>query len=637
MIPIPGVPSTLSSAAPRTVLACLPWHALDRPSLQLGVLRATCLAHGLPAPSTYHGSLRFADYLLERTAGAVTPYDCVEISEEGFDHALGDWVFAGTLFGPDFGVDTMREQAARDGVALEKATAMREHADGFVDLAVDEILALEPELVGFSSTFMQNVPSLAVAERLKRRRPDVLVVFGGGNCDGEMGVALHQEFRYVDLVLRGEADETFPALLRALGAADRASALAGVPGLCWRDGATDRVNPPPRLVPPVKLPTPDFGDWFAAFDASAVSEYVDPVLVAESARGCWWGELHHCTFCGLNGSAMQFRAKPATDFVGELTELVSRHQVLDVIVVDNIIDVGYLRTALPDLSELGWDLRLHYEIKANLSSEQIAVLKHAGVYSLQPGIESLVDDVLKRMDKGVPAVRNVRTMRDCASAGLTVAWNWLYGLPGERAADYAPVVAQLPALVHLQPPSGAGRIELNRFSPHFNDPSLGFAVREPAEAYRAVYDLPDERLMELVYRFATPPAGLSEAEAEPLKDAVARWRRHYQDSTLERADVDGGVLLRDRRYGWPEAAYLLEEPREVAAWRELERGRTPVGLHRQLGEAGLDWSPGQLRDWLGSLRERGLVFVEGDRWVALATTPAADRTAQRPAVVGADA
>lgn len=34
------------------------------------------------------------------------------------------------------------------------------------------------------------------------------------------------------------------------------------------------------------------------------------LLVLEGARGCWWGEKHHCTFCGLNGSLMKFRSKP---------------------------------------------------------------------------------------------------------------------------------------------------------------------------------------------------------------------------------------------------------------------------------------------------------------------------------------
>jgi ribosomal peptide maturation radical SAM protein 1 len=612
----------MTVGSPRVCLVCMPWHDLSRPSLQLGVLASACAAHGVGRPQTYHGGLRFAEFVLDRSDGAFGPYDYTAIAEEGFPHALGDWVFAGALNGDGHGADAMRQYAALRGISLTAASKLRESADAFCDLVVDELIALDPQIVGFSTTFMQNVPSLAVARRLKRRRGEITVLFGGGNCDGDMGVALHREFDFVDLVLRGEADETLPLLLRTLSADGGAGDLASVPGLCWRDehGRPQVNDRPARLVPPVHMAAPDFDDWFAAFDASPVSEYVEPELVVESARGCWWGEHHHCTFCGLNGTTMAFRAKRPEVFLAELEHLVSRHQVLDVTVVDNILEPQYLRDVLPEISHRGWDLRLHYEVKANLTTEQIGVLRAAGVYSVQPGIESLVDDVLHRMDKGVPAVRNVRTLRDCQSAGLTVAWNWLYGFPGERAEDYLPLVAQLPALVHLQPPNSVARIELNRFSPHFEDLSLGFPSRRPAEPYRYVYDLPPDRLHDLVYLFETPPSGLTEEQIEPLRIATREWARDHPVSSLRRLEADGVFVLEDRRAGWPPADHTLEDPRERRAWLELEHGRTPTGLLRRLEEALLPWDADELHRWLHGLRERGLVFVEGGRWVGLTTT-----------------
>nr|WP_285635999.1 RiPP maturation radical SAM C-methyltransferase [Actinoallomurus iriomotensis] len=612
----------MTAGSPRVCLVCMPWHDVSRPSLQLGVLASACVAHGVDRPLAYHGGLRFAEFLLRQSDGALGPYDYTAIAEEGFPHALGDWVFAGALNGDGYGAEGMRQYAARRGLSLTKASKMRELADAFCDLVVDELIALDPQVVGFSTTFMQNVPSLAVARRLKQRRGDITVLFGGGNCDGEMGVALHREFDFVDLVLRGEADETLPLLLRTLAADDGAGDLASVPGLCWRDehGTPHANRQPVRLVSPVHMAAPDFDDWFGAFDASPVSAYVEPELVMESARGCWWGEHHHCTFCGLNGTTMAFRAKRPETFLAELEHLVTRHKVLDVTVVDNILEPQYLRDVLPQVSGLGWDMRLHYEVKANLTSEQIGVLRAAGVYSVQPGIESLVDDVLHRMDKGVPAARNVRTLRDCQSAGLTVAWNWLYGFPGERVADYLSLVAQLPALVHLQPPNSVARIQLNRFSPHFEDPSLGFSTREPAEPYRYVYDLPPERMHDLVYLFDTPPSGLTEEQVEPLRTAAEEWARDHAISSLRRFEVDGVFVLEDRRAGWQPADHTLEDPREQRAWLELEYGRTPTGLLRRLEEAGVPWDPDELFRWLHGLRERGLVFVEGDRWVGLTTT-----------------
>jgi hypothetical protein len=63
-------------------------------------------------------------------------------------------------------------------------------------------------------------------------------------------------------------------------------------------------------------------------------------------------------------------------------------------------------------------------------------------------------------------------------------------------------------------------------------------------------------------------------------------------------------------------------PREpvTAAWRELEHGRSAQGLLRRLAQADQPWDIDGLTGWLGELRERGLVFTEGGRWVSLATT-----------------
>ena len=50
----------------------------------------------------------------------------------------------------------------------------------------------EWQKLGFSSTFQQNVASLAVARAVRRRVPKerVAILFGGANCEGEMGRAV---------------------------------------------------------------------------------------------------------------------------------------------------------------------------------------------------------------------------------------------------------------------------------------------------------------------------------------------------------------------------------------------------------------------------------------------------------------
>ena len=72
-------------------------------------------------------------------------------------------------------------------------------------------------------------------------------------------------------------------------------------------------------------------------------------LPAQSARGCWWGERRHCTFCGLNGSTMAYRSKSPDRLRRELAELSARRGTLRFYFVDNILDRRYIEEFLPAL------------------------------------------------------------------------------------------------------------------------------------------------------------------------------------------------------------------------------------------------------------------------------------------------
>jgi ribosomal peptide maturation radical SAM protein 1 len=625
-----AVPATITGTAAidsaggsmRIVLATMPWHLLETPCLPIGLLRARIFesSGGRDTVHDYYGNLRWAEYLASASGGALGPADYAYVADDGIWQGVGDWIF----------VPAVRDQVSgqssaylahlrRAGVSPGEAVAMREHAVAFAEAAAADILAFGPDLVGFTTTFQQNMASLAVARRLKRERPDLPVVFGGGNCELPMGPALHRNFGWIDYVLCGEAEETFPQLIEALALGQP---LADIPGLCWRKpGGGCVVNRPAGTVPVDLIPAPDYAGWQAALDSSPLRGRLRPMLVYEAARGCWWGEKHHCTFCGLNGTAMAFRSKPAARAWSELSGLIRRHRILDVVTVDNILDPGYLGELLPLICESGWDLRIRYEVKANLRLGQLAALRAAGICHIQPGIESLSARVLGLMRKGVHSAQNVATLRDAQDCDMTVDWNWLYGFPGETAADYQPVIGQLPGLVHLQPPHGVTRILLERFSPYFERPELGFRFRRPAAMYQFLYDLPAEELSQLAYQFESSDAGITGETEASLQRAVEHWKKVHAESLLVRISTGDGLVICDTRGGLPRQEHLLADPGQAAAYELLAaQPRTPDGLARQLAERGLPMGTGAVRRWLDRMKELRLVFEDGGRAVALAGT-----------------
>ncbi|NBE84008.1 RiPP maturation radical SAM C-methyltransferase [Micromonospora rubida] len=594
----------------KVVLVHMPWGSLDVPSLALGILRTAAGAAGHDVQVRY-ANLDFVDWVVDRLPLGLAEYQY--FSETSYFQGAGDWVFAGALYGERRDFTPLRRLLADAGSSPAETAmtaALHELVPEFVETLVAELDAAAPDVVGFTSTFQQNTASLATARLLKQRRPAVRTVLGGANCDGVQGAALHRNFPFLDFVVRGEGEVAFPRLLDVLGGA--ADDLADVPGLCWRDATgAARANPmSAQPLPPARIVTPDYTGFVERLDASAAAEWVAPKLIVEGSRGCWWGEKHHCTFCGLNGSSMQFRSKSPGRFLDEVLDLARRHQLLDFIVVDNILDMAYFDSVLLRLAESDYDVRLHFEVKANLRRHHFRRLGEAGAVQVQPGVENLSTHVLRLMDKGVTGCQNVRALREAQSAGVTTSWNYLYGFPGETAEDYTEVIAQLPALHHLDPPMGAARIAIERFSPYFNQPELGFPVLEPAPQYRQIYDLPAGELADLAYIFTTVAQGIGPDEAAALDAAIERWRAKYPVSRLTCQEIDDRIVLVSRRAAYDWSVCELTSPVEVGLFRLLEQPRTATTLAaRTPGGAAV------VQPLLDHWSELGIVFREGGCWV----------------------
>ncbi len=231
------------------------------------------------------------------------------------------------------------------------------------------------EIVGFTVTFQQMLAALAPARRIKEAHPQITICLGGAGCEGAMGQEILRQFSQVDLVFSGEADETFPAVVRQI--------LGGQPiepwsGVFARGGTASEPQERPKVVLD-DLPYPDCDDYFERLGRSPLRAEIEPVLLFESARGCWWGAKSQCTFCGLNGGAIAFRSKSPERAVRELRFLTERYAVHKVCATDNILDHRYYRSFLPLVRAAGLDLELEYELKTNMTRTQADDLVAAGL------------------------------------------------------------------------------------------------------------------------------------------------------------------------------------------------------------------------------------------------------------------
>lgn len=639
-IPTINPESTPSSGdATDVLLVTMPFGPVESPSIGLSLLRAAVVPLDVRTEILYF-NLRFAKQI-----GVQTYLDAaLGCALSG----LGEWIFSSALF--EQSQDDVQRylseivQSSADGSvpAREPLTARRvgnmlkarDQVGGFLDGCLREVLARRPRLVGFSSIFRQHVASLALASRVKQTSPETFIVFGGANCEGIMGVENVRQFPFIDAVVSGEGDIVFPKLVKRVLAGKPARGLPGV----YTRGELPSLSPAdcqqnaPAVTDLDALPYPDYDDFLAELEACKLDRPTDPQLLLETARGCWWGERGKCTFCGLNGVGLDYRSKSARRALAELEHLADRYPGCPIRAVDNVFNVAYFDDFIPALIERGLDLAIFYEVRADLTKQQLRMLRDAGITAIQPGIESLSTPVLKLMHKGVTALRNIELLKWCKELGIVPGWNILWGFPGEPAQEYARMATLVPLLRHLPSPYAARPIKLVRFSPLFEEADdFGLVEVEPVPAYEHIYPFGSEVISNLAYLFTysyRTDQNVSEY-ARPLLDQARAWIE--SDGEYELFSVDDGrrLCIWDERPSTPDVLTVLRG-RQRMLYLACDSAQSERQLQRLVERrSGRVCRRASIRELMSPLVEGGLVLKEGSRYLSLAVpvgdySPASD-------------
>lgn len=607
----------------QVLLISMPFGALERPALGLSLLKAKLSETGIGC------DLRYLNFIFAEVVG----HEDYQWMTYGLPYTAfaGDWSFTASLYGAreelegEYVEQILRETWRLTDADIARLFNVRARTEHFLEYCLALVPWDQYALVGFTSTFEQNIASLALAKRVKALHPEIKTVFGGANWEAEMGLELHRQFAFVDFVGSGEAEESFPALVKRVLAGESFDAPDTIPGIVYRTEAGQSVSTgQAELIRELDtLPIPDFSDYFAGLDECTVAAGVMPTLLFETSRGCWWGAKSHCTFCGLNGGTMAFRSKSPRRALDELEYLVDRWRTEMVEAVDNILDMKYFNDMLPALARANRSLQLFYEVKANLTREQIRLLKEAGVERIQPGIESMSDHILKLMRKGTTALRNIQMLKWCREYNITAEWNILYGFPGETREDYARMLDLLRDIRHLRPPTACGPVRLDRFSPYYNSPAeFGLTNVRPMAAYKYLYPFDPDSLAKIAYYFDYDYA----SEIDPRGYAyevimyAEEWQRSPETGTLRAiADTDGTLTLLDTRSGalLPQLHLSGLEQAAYEYCDELRSVRSVVQhLRQKFPES--EFTQHQVKEFLDSLVANKLMLTDEENYLSLA-------------------
>ena len=327
-------------------------------------------------------------------------------------------------------------------------------------------MADRPKVVGFTTTFHQTCACLAVAERLKRRPDAPVIVFGGANCEGEMGLQLIRSFAWIDYVCCGEGDISFPAPSRPLIAA--ATPPIADSGVLGQGESRRRQFAPMRSSTWTALPYPGLRRLFRSTSASSSLRRRLRATSGVRDRRAAAGGAPSTTAPSAASTATPWRSAARARSVLSTRSSIWRSATASSKIgcVDNILDMRYVDTLFPRLAAAAYDardlLRGQGQPPPRAAGDNA---RPAVIRQIQPGIESFSDEVLRLMDKGCTGFQNIQLLRWCEELDIEVAWNLLAGFPARSPAEYEKMAELVPLLTHLAPPYSCAQVRLDRFSP----------------------------------------------------------------------------------------------------------------------------------------------------------------------------
>lgn len=265
-------------------------------------------------------------------------------------------------------------------------------AETFFAFVARHLPAASFDVYGLSSICSSYPLTLRLAQEIRRLNPDARIILGGPQAS-VVDVATIRAFPCIDIIVRGEADDTFPILLHHLD--NELSEWDKLPGITFRRGDEVIRNPNAPVVENLdRLPLPAFDLDLRIRDRGGVH--------LEIGRGCPFA----CTFCSTNDFFRRnFRLKSPATMVRDITSLQKKYGlnyfslVHDMYTIDRKKVVGFCDEILASGEKFTWGCSARTDC---VDDELLQLMASAGCtgifFGIETGSQRLQHVINKRLD-----------------------------------------------------------------------------------------------------------------------------------------------------------------------------------------------------------------------------------------------
>ena len=294
-----------------------------------------------------------------------------------------------------------------------------------IDLFAEKIAEEKPDVISFCSYIWNITKTLELCEKLKSKI-DVKIVLGGPEVAYRAKESL-KEYNFVDFVLSGEGEESFPMLLDGISQNN----ISNVDGLTYRKDNEIISN----------LEKEYFGTPVSPYTQEFFENLKGRICYIETSRGC----PYRCAFC-LSGRCSPLRFFDMNRVKEDILKL-SLSGTQTVKFVDRTFNANSKRANEIFefiISEYGKKIPetvcFHFEIAGDiLTEETLKILSTApkGAIQLEIGMQSFNEETLKAINRKTNTKKLVENIKKLISFGnMHIHIDLIAGLVGEDIKSF---------------------------------------------------------------------------------------------------------------------------------------------------------------------------------------------------------
>ncbi|MBN1502047.1 radical SAM protein [Candidatus Woesearchaeota archaeon] len=294
------------------------------------------------------------------------------------------------------------------------------------------IRLIKPDIIGITSA-TPNFNNAVEVAKIAKRVSDAIIVMGGVHVSSfpEQSLMVAKE---IDIVAIGEGEEIMNDICQYVKGQIRK--LKEIRGIVYRgkEGKIFNTGFRPPIENMDKLPFPAYHlTDFNLYKPNVYKSKGTRTATIISSRGC----PSFCIYCASHKvHGRRYRAHSAEYIIKLVEYLIKKYNINHIGFEDDTFtfDVKRAKKICELMIEKGLNRKLKWSCYSKVTSiteDLLRIMKKAGCYTVNFGIESGDQKILKIMKKGTTVKLNKQAIELSNKLGLRTQANFLFGAPGE--------------------------------------------------------------------------------------------------------------------------------------------------------------------------------------------------------------